>query len=114
MEIIQELTVAEAELLKAVLPFLRTMFGRFYSYRQVWQNVVSCMSELDCLNSLAIVSGETGMCKPTFCQGNRLEIKGMKNPLPVKNFVANDVTIDEQLCLLITGPNMGGKSTILR
>ena len=114
VEIIQQLLAAEADLLKAIMPFLRTMFGRFYSYRQVWQNVVSCISELDCLNSLAMVSGQTGMCKPSFCEGVLFEIKGMKHLSPIKGFVANDVKIDEQFCLLITGPNMGGKSTILR
>ena len=69
------------------------------------------------------------MCRPKFIEqasdyehDSILNLKQMKHPCVVlsgskKNFVPNDTLIDtlnNQGVLLVTGPNMGGKSTLLR
>lgn len=98
------------------------MFQRFYHYRAVWSNAVHCMAELDALCSLAMVSHESNMVKPIVhakSDAPFLRIKGMRHPCimhQTKDFVPNDITLDfdTQRALLITGPNMGGKSTLLR
>ena len=65
------------------------------------------------------------MCRPVFITDNEghalLDLKQMRHPCVTlsnsKNFVPNDTLIDPskgQTLLLVTGPNMGGKSTLLR
>jgi len=77
------------------------------------------------LVALADVSSNiSGMVKPEIIPASNppkpmIHIKGLRHPCveeTVKNFVPNDVYIggDEPLIHLITGPNMGGKSTLLR
>jgi DNA mismatch repair protein MSH6 len=91
---------------------------------------LSVLTELDCLASLAIVSGQsdTPMCRPIFREEEEskqprqfIDIKQMVHPCVTmtgsKNFIPNDTLIDtgnSQSLLLVTGPNMGGKSTLLR
>lgn len=79
------------------------------------------LSELDCLSSFATVSLENSYCKPEISVSGPINIKDGRHPvvenmLSFGDFVANDTklnTTDEQL-ILITGPNMAGKSTYMR
>jgi DNA mismatch repair ATPase MutS len=43
--------------------YIRVIFGLFHKYRGIFQNVCSCVAELDCLNALAVVSAAPKMCK---------------------------------------------------
>lgn len=63
-DIIEELEKTEGVLKDALVPFLRSMFARFHTYRLLFQNVVSCLAELDCLCALAIVSRRPNMSCP--------------------------------------------------
>ena len=90
---------------------------RFYQYREHWQNVINCVAELDALCALAIYSSNPATCRPTLLANDRttLEIKGLKHALLANDaYVANDVVFTDKKCLVVTGPNMGGKSTLLR
>ncbi|MDP4145689.1 MAG: DNA mismatch repair protein MutS [Bacillota bacterium] len=79
------------------------------------------LSELDCLSSLATAALENNYCKPEITNDGIISIKNGRHPvvekvIPNGAFVANDTyldTKDEQL-ILITGPNMAGKSTYMR
>lgn len=79
------------------------------------------LSELDCLSSFATVSLENNYCKPKISVSGPIDIKDGRHPvventLSYGEFVANDTklnTTDQQL-ILITGPNMAGKSTYMR
>lgn len=110
------------------------MFRRFYDHRIIFTNAVSCIGELDCLCALADVSADTSsgvMCKPellarTDSKKKVLELIKMRHPCyqmvmkdsSRKKFIPNDLVLgqteDSPQTLLITGPNMGGKSTLLR
>src|SRR6185369_7120432 len=76
---------------------------------------------LDACASLAQVAARRGYCRPTVDDGLVLDLVDGRHPvieamLPAGTFVANDCHLDpaaEQL-LLITGPNMAGKSTYMR
>jgi DNA mismatch repair protein MutS len=76
---------------------------------------------IDALLSLAVTAQEYGWRRPEVNAGVRLSIKGGRHPLverglPAGVFVANDLELDpesEQIVIL-TGPNMAGKSTYLR
>ena len=68
-QLTEELQEVEEYLKDALVPFLRTIFKKFYEYRTLFSNAVSCIGELDCLCSLATVSADSSqgpMCKPEF------------------------------------------------
>ncbi len=75
---------------------------------------------LDALLSLAKIAQEHQWIKPTIDLSDRLEIKGARHPVVEKavgkaNFIPNDTSLSkEQQLMLITGPNMAGKSTYIR
>jgi DNA mismatch repair protein MutS len=78
-------------------------------------------AELDAVRSLAEAAADLGWVRPEVTQDLRLEVAGGRHPvveaaLPPGSFVPNDLLLDpdgEQVVVL-TGPNMAGKSTYLR
>jgi len=112
----------ENEFQQILIQFIVELFQKFYQRHSYWQQVVSCLAELDCLCSLARLARTMGhKCRPVVLsagQENVFELKGMVHPTILKknpNFVPNDVLLeDSKNVFLITGPNMGGKSTLLR
>lgn len=79
------------------------------------------VSEIDCLTAFAQVAREQNYSKPEINTEGVLNIKDGRHPvvekiLPHNSFVENDVYMDnvEDIMLLITGPNMAGKSTYMR
>ena len=87
---------------------------------QYFRDCVQSLATLDCLLSLADVASRTGYTKPVFVEENRIDIVGGRHPmveqLLLDAYVPNDVTLssDGTRALLITGPNMGGKSSYVR
>ncbi len=83
------------------------------------QNSATALCELDVLNNLAERAQSLNWCKPELDTETHLSIKQGRHPvveqIQDKPFVANDVQLNaERRMLLITGPNMGGKSTYMR
>lgn len=85
------------------------------------KTTANVISETDCLCSLAATALENNYCKPEINSEDTIEIKDGRHPvvekmIPPGTFVANDIklnTTDSEM-LLITGPNMAGKSTYMR
>lgn len=84
------------------------------------QQLASVLSELDVLLSFSTVSEKYRFVKPEFHDGRALEIKNGRHPVVEKMmdhslYVPNSCTLAEEAnMLLITGPNMSGKSTFMR
>ncbi len=85
------------------------------------QQVAKVIAQLDLLGSLAKVAFEQRYCRPTMLAEGRIKIENGRHPVVEKmsfngKFVPNDTDLEENgsNLLLITGPNMGGKSTFLR
>jgi DNA mismatch repair protein MutS len=85
------------------------------------QDAAAVLAEIDVLNSLADAAVENGYVRPTLANEDGVTIMGGRHPvvevlLDGGTFVPNDVHLDSerQQILLITGPNMAGKSTYLR
>ena len=84
------------------------------------QKNAALLAELDCYQSYAQSAGEYRYCRPTINQTGRISVVNGRHPVieqTVKEqFVPNDVLLDqdENRLLIITGPNMAGKSTYMR
>jgi len=85
------------------------------------RNVVSSLATLDCIMSLAIVARQEGYIKPKISSEHEITIEGGRHPiiegLVSEPFVPNTMKMGEKhdhTCSILTGPNMGGKSTTAR
>ena len=85
------------------------------------QRTANAVAELDVLAALAQVAAENNYCRPIVDDGDELNIVEGRHPvveqmLKGSLFVPNDTTLNcgEDRCLIITGPNMAGKSTYMR
>ncbi len=130
LEALDRLEIAEEHTRDTLKPFIVTIFSKFHQQRAVWNAVIEILAELDCLISLAKVAQEHAHCfhftRPHFLPDDAtptLELRAMQHPCVAtsgftKNFVPNDTLLATEEVrppfLLVTGPNMGGKSTLLR
>ncbi len=85
------------------------------------QKMAEVIATLDCIASLAEVASKYDYSRPRADRGDSLRVLDGRHPvierfLPEGGFVPNDLELDQesQQVLIITGPNMAGKSTILR
>jgi DNA mismatch repair protein MutS len=82
------------------------------------QRIARALAQLDVLGAFAAVATERGYCRPEFAEDIRIEIEAGRHPVveqQVERFIANDTRLSPaRQLLLITGPNMGGKSTYMR
>jgi len=85
------------------------------------ETVATCIAETDCIASFAEAATEGAYCRPQLREEPVISIRQGRHPvveacLPVGAFVPNDLELDGagKYFALITGPNMAGKSTILR
>jgi len=86
------------------------------------QQIAAALAELDCLQSFAEVSFRNNYTRPDVNSSDVLEAKKSRHPVVEKTlgagepFIPNDIYLDntEHQILMITGPNMAGKSVILR
>ena len=87
--------------------------------RQIQSRAIA-LGELDVLCSLAFAASENSLVKPEFNSEGRIALRDSRHPVLDKamkgGFVPNDVYLDESSSRLIilTGPNMAGKSTFMR
>jgi DNA mismatch repair protein MSH6 len=115
---------------KAVIKaFTSRLYAAFDADRDVWLRTVRVTAELDCLLSLAKASVAIGTpsCRPEFVESEEafVDFTEMRHPgiamaLGARNggdFISNDVKMggpDTARIMLLTGPNMAGKSTLMR
>ncbi len=80
------------------------------------------VAELDCLHAFAVLAEERGYVRPVVDDSLVIDIRQGRHPVietlmpPGEAYVANDVFLDSesQQIIIITGPNMAGKSALLR
>ena len=116
----------------------RETFARFAKNGKIWKKIVNNLSILDCLLSLAQVSqySDFEMTRPQFIKPSKqqqpfLEIRNCRHPCideeslnlmgtrdGAAQFIPNDTILgckeNKSNFVIVTGPNMGGKSTLLR
>ncbi|KAI6029649.1 DNA mismatch repair protein Msh6 [Pisolithus microcarpus] len=107
----------------AVKDFKGRLYAEFDTDRGVWLRAIRVLAELDCLFSLAKSSVAIGepSCRPEFVEGKAafVEFEELRHPTLSAlrdNFIPNDIKLGGPVgrIALLTGPNMGGKSTAMR
>ena len=84
------------------------------------QSLAHALAQLDVLQSFAVVSEDAHLVRPTFTNDKSLTIKDGFHPVVEKvvgrqSYVPNDIIMSQsEQILLVTGPNMSGKSTYMR
>lgn len=113
---------AEEKILQLETELFAQLVADLNGYIRPIQLNSSLIARLDCLLSFADVSARYNYSKPIMDDSLRLDIKQGRHPVIERqlqlgeDYVPNDVLLDsdEQQILLITGPNMSGKSALLR
>lgn len=91
-------------------------------YVQQIQKNAKLLAQLDCLISFAHAAEENNYAQPEINSGKALNIKNGRHPViekqmpPGESYIPNDIFLDDELqqIIIITGPNMSGKSALLR
>jgi len=111
----ERMQVLEAQLYEQLLQTLT-------DFVQPIQFNAQLIAQLDCLQGFASVALANGYCRPTLSDGDVIDIKEGRHPvietqLPLgEQYISNNVYLDRdtQQIMIITGPNMSGKSALLR
>ena len=111
----EKIATLEQQLFTELLHFMLTYI------QQVQQNAQQ-IAKLDCLCSFARTAKDNNYVRPQLDESTDLEIKNGRHPviekqLPIgEEYIANDVVLNrnQQQIIMITGPNMSGKSALLR
>jgi DNA mismatch repair protein MSH6 len=144
LELFDALKKVEARKTDLAKDTSRRQFNKFSEHYYDWMAAVCCLANLDSLFSLALTSkfgdGRGDCCRPEFVHfndapdGSFMEVRKMRHPCVKEtysgsDFIPNDIILGNvgEYCenksnpfsagsksMLLTGPNMGGKSTLLR
>ncbi|MGD8173139.1 DNA mismatch repair protein MutS [Vibrio sp. TRT 21S02] len=95
------------------------LFDLLMPHLEQMQNLASALSQIDVLQNLAERADSLDYCRPVLTKEAGIHIQGGRHPVveQVMNepFIANPIELNPQRkMLIITGPNMGGKSTYMR
>jgi DNA mismatch repair protein MSH3 len=101
---------------KAFLAFQAEIAANYQTLR----DCVQSLATLDCLISLATIASQPGYVKPEYTEETCIHVEQGRHPmveqLLLDSYVPNDINLrsDKTRALLVTGPNMGGKSSYVR
>ena len=113
---------AEERILALEAQLYSQLMAAVTEYIQPVQYDAQMVAHLDCLQSFAEVALRGNYCRPELTDDNKIEILEGRHPVietqmaPGEQYVSNDVYLDHdrQQIMIITGPNMSGKSALLR
>lgn len=118
-ELEQEIAQAQRESGVIEAELYRQLCAEVESFGPALKKTAQFLAQVDALGGLAQVAYEEGYVRPVFHESRDIVIKNGKHPMVAKElghaFIANDTfLVDAERTWIITGPNMGGKSTYLR
>ena len=111
----EKISAIEARLFNELIGYATSQIGKV-------QINAGLIARLDCLMSFAKDALQNKYCRPEVNDGNVIDIKEGRHPVIEKQlkfgepYISNDVFLDDktQQIMMITGPNMSGKSALLR
>ncbi len=122
--ITEELKVIEEKILHAEERMVELEYSLFQTICQEltqktveFQEIAAKIATLDVLCSLAKAAVDYGYVKPIFVKENVLQLRNSRHPVVErmeKRFIGNDIVLNDGQMMILTGPNMAGKSTIMR
>jgi DNA mismatch repair protein MutS len=118
----EQILGAEEKILGLETKLYHELISALTEYIKPIQRNAQLIARLDVLINFAILAIKNYYVKPQIDEGNRLDIKGGRHPviekrLPLgEEYITNDIFLDDQTqqIVIITGPNMAGKSALLR
>lgn len=113
---------AEEKIQALEIKLFSELVASLMDYISIIQINASLIARLDCLLSFAHIAQKNNYVRPHIFENNILDIKDGRHPviekqLPIgEEYIANDIYLDNetQQIIIITGPNMSGKSALLR
>jgi DNA mismatch repair protein MutS len=113
---------AEEKIQKIEQEIFSKLLHYIIQFVQVVQENAQIIAKIDCLLSFSVLAVDNNYVRPLMDESTDLEIKNGRHPviekqLPIdQTYIANDVVLNrnQQQIIMITGPNMSGKSAILR
>ncbi len=113
---------AETRILEIEQELYNALVQNIAHYTETIQLNASIVAQIDCLYSFANVSVNNNYARPEMNDSLELDIKNGRHPVietemaPGEQYIGNDVHLDNerQQIIIITGPNMAGKSALLR
>jgi len=118
----EQILGAEEKILGLETKLYHELISALTEYIKPIQRNAQLIARLDVLINFAVLAIKNYYVKPQIDEGNRLDIKGGRHPviekrLPLgEEYITNDIFLDDQTqqIVIITGPNMAGKSALLR
>ena len=113
---------AEDKIQKLEQEIFSKLLQYIIQFVQIVQENAQIIAKIDCLLSFSVLAIDNNYVRPIMDESTDLEIKNGRHPviekqLPIdQTYVANDIVLNrkQQQIIMITGPNMSGKSAILR
>ena len=113
---------AQEKISKIELELFNKLMLFIFPFIQKVQKNAQVIAQIDCLRSFAKIASDNNYIRPQIDDSTTIEIKNGRHPviekqLPVgEEYIANDLVLNrnQQQIIMITGPNMSGKSAILR
>src|SRR5688572_2122348 len=118
----EKITGAEEKMLQIEMQLFDSLVNELHDFISCIQINAQIVATLDCLNCFAQNALQYQYKKPILHEGDELVIKNGRHPViernlpPSESYIGNDVLLNktEQQIIILTGPNMSGKSALLR
>jgi DNA mismatch repair protein MutS len=118
----EKITGAEEKMLELELQLFDSLINELFDFLSCIQTNAQIVATLDCLTSFANNALQYNYKKPQLHDGDDLTIRNGRHPViernlpPSEAYIGNDVEFNksEQQIIILTGPNMSGKSALLR
>ena len=118
----EKILVAQDQIVAIETRIYAELVGQLQKNIAVIQQNAAAVSELDCLAAFAFTAHKNNYCRPVVDNSQEIDIKQGRHPVieaqmgEGEQYIANDVYLanDSQQIIILTGPNMAGKSALLR
>lgn len=118
----QKILGAEEKILSLEQELYQKLLEQCAEFIDIIQKNAQTLGRIDCLLGFSLLARKQNYVRPRVNEGRKLEVKDGRHPVIERqlsvgdSYVANDVEIDSDDCqiMMITGPNMSGKSALLR
>ncbi len=113
----EKILSAEEKIVELEYTLFQALLTQIVQHTSEIQDAASKVAVLDVLCCLAKVAAENNYRKPELVEHAIIHLHHSRHPVierMTSNFIANDIRLDEKEMIIITGPNMSGKSTLMR